>query len=111
MACSAEICDHALLHKVDIPTVQGSEAYAAKVKFPKDSEVLDRTVIVGSMNPQVTLEQVRAFGSLSCKRRLHCSIHNPHPHKALHDAAKWAAVICADFILAVDLRMPRLEAV
>lgn len=39
--------------------VQGADAYAAKVEFPK-GEALDRTVIVGSMNPQVTLEQVSA---------------------------------------------------
>jgi hypothetical protein len=39
--------------------VQGSGAYKAKVKFPEDKDVMERTVIVGDMNPLVTLDQVR----------------------------------------------------
>ena len=38
--------------------LQGSAAYKARVKFPEDKEVLNRTVLVGDMNPVVTLEQV-----------------------------------------------------
>ena len=38
--------------------LQGAQAYAAKVEFPKDEEALGCTVLVGSMNPQVTIEQV-----------------------------------------------------
>lgn len=37
--------------------LQGSEAFAAKVEFPEGA-ALDRTVLVGELNPQVTLEQV-----------------------------------------------------
>lgn len=39
--------------------VQGKEAYKAKVRFPEDPDVLARTVLVGNMNTQITLEQVR----------------------------------------------------
>ena len=40
------------------PWLQSAQAYAAKVEFPKDEEALGCTVLVGSMNPQVTIEQV-----------------------------------------------------
>lgn len=43
---------------------QGADAYAAKVEFPAEAEALDKTVIVGSMNPQVTLDQVSCQLSL-----------------------------------------------
>ena len=38
--------------------MQGALAYKSKVNFPEDKDVLGRSVIVGEMNPAVTLEQV-----------------------------------------------------
>lgn len=46
---------------------QGSGAYKAKVKFPEDKDVMERTVLVGDMNPLVTLEQVPLYVCV-CKR-------------------------------------------
>ena len=37
---------------------QGASAYKAKVSFPEGEDVLERSVIVGEMNPAVNLEQV-----------------------------------------------------
>ena len=42
-------------------SMQGKAAYKNKVQFPEDPEVLARTVLVGDMNPQITLQQVIGF--------------------------------------------------
>lgn len=39
-------------------SLQGPDAYKYKVKFPESPEVLARTVLVGNMNKQITMEQV-----------------------------------------------------
>ena len=38
--------------------VQGPQAHMAGVTFPKDQAALDRTLLVGNLNPSVTDEQV-----------------------------------------------------
>lgn len=44
---------------VSILHAQGPPAHEAGVQFPVDAEVLDRTLLVGNLNPVVTLDQVR----------------------------------------------------
>lgn len=39
--------------------VQGPQAHKAGVIFPKDQAALDRTLLVGNLNPSVTDEQAR----------------------------------------------------
>ncbi len=38
--------------------MQGPQAHKAGVTFPKDQAALDRTLLVGNLNPSVTDEQV-----------------------------------------------------
>lgn len=45
--------------------VQGPPAHEAGVDFPVDAEVLDRTLLVGNLNPVVTLDQVQPFEAIS----------------------------------------------
>lgn len=37
---------------------QGPQAHEAGVEFPAEAEVLDRTLLVGNLNPIVTVDQV-----------------------------------------------------
>ncbi|CAL8472041.1 g11583 [Coccomyxa elongata] len=41
------------------PSLLGPPAHEAGVQFPVDAEVLDRTLLVGNLNPVVTLDQIR----------------------------------------------------
>ncbi len=44
--------------------LQGPQALAAKVTFPDDEELLNKTVIVGNLSPLVNIDQVE---SLLCR--------------------------------------------
>lgn len=38
--------------------MQGPQAHEAGVQFPKEQDVLDRMLLVGNLNPTVTMDQV-----------------------------------------------------
>ena len=46
--------------------VQGPQAHLAGVVFPKEQSALDRTLLVGNLNPSVSDEQVCPTAPLSC---------------------------------------------
>lgn len=46
--------------------VQGPQAHLAGVVFPKEQSALDRTLLVGNLNPSVSDEQVRTTAPLTC---------------------------------------------
>ncbi len=45
---------------------QGPQAHVAGVVFPKEQSALDRTLLVGNLNPSVSDEQVCPTPPLSC---------------------------------------------
>ena len=47
-----------ILTGVRVRGAQGPQAHKAGVTFPKDQAALDRTLLVGNLNPSVTDEQV-----------------------------------------------------
>lgn len=47
--------------------VQGPQAHQAGVVFPKEQSALDRTLLVGNLNPSVSDEQVCPVANQSCE--------------------------------------------
>ena len=57
--------------------VQGPQAHQAGVVFPKEQSALDRTLLVGNLNPSVSDEQVCPHPDLSCSQVSQCSHGEP----------------------------------